>query len=29
MFAAPIAVQLGDLVLRDGFWFVDLLAQGS
>ncbi len=29
MFAAPIAVQLGEAVLRDGFWFVDLLAEGS
>jgi diphthamide synthase (EF-2-diphthine--ammonia ligase) len=29
MFAAPIAVQLGEAVLRDGFWFVDLLALGS
>src|SRR5713101_2242908 len=28
MFAAPIAVQLGEAVLRDGFWFVDLLAGG-
>jgi uncharacterized protein (TIGR00290 family) len=29
MFAAPIAVQVGEAVLRDGFWFVDLLAVGS
>ena len=29
MFAAPLEVQVGDPVLRDGFWFVDLLAKGS
>ena len=28
MFAAPIAVQIGDAALRDGFWFVDLLPAG-
>jgi uncharacterized protein (TIGR00290 family) len=26
MFSAPIVVQVGEPVLRDGFWFVDLLA---
>ena len=29
MFTAPIAVQLGEAVLRDGFWFVDVLAEGA
>ncbi len=28
MFAAPIAVQVGEATLRDGFWFVDLLPAG-
>jgi len=27
MFAAPIAVLVGEATLRDGFWFVDLLAK--
>lgn len=24
MFAAPIAVRVGEVTLRDGFWFADL-----
>lgn len=29
MFAAPIAVQIGDAMLRDGFWFADVVAGTS
>src|SRR5262249_8412052 len=29
MFAQPIAVRAGERVLRDGFWFLDLVLEGA